>query len=241
MIRYARGQLAQRAPVGDSLAFVLSNPGEARDGLTLDLSRMSLDNFQKNAVAMWQHGRDTLRGYLPIGRWHDVRVNEAGQLVGRLEFDPDDAFAQDIARRYRAGMLSAVSISWQDLGQGRTELLEASAVAVPADPGALVAGRSVWTLDSERDKVPGRITYQRGYLPRVRSALARYQEAEQRIARDFEAARLTLDQAAAKHATLQDDILAWSQTVPRLADEMRAYVTSGQYRQDVHQHPGRIQ
>jgi len=163
MICYARGHANPRdAQRGSTIPFVLSDPrSEARDGLTLNLSRMDMTDFKRNPVALHQHGRDPHRGFLPIGRWANVRVNSDGQLVGDLEFDPDDPFAMDLHRRVQQGFMSACSISWRDTASGH-ELLEASLVSVPADPGALVAGRTVWTVGQERDRIPGRIVYERG-------------------------------------------------------------------------------
>jgi len=141
---------------GAPLRFVLSTPGIKRDGLSLDMRRMRTDSFNRNPVMLWQHGRDIQRGDLPIGRWANVRVNQDGELIGEAEFDGDDKFALDVERKYRMGYLNAVSISWQYRDEGQMEwydLLEASAVAVPADPDALMDGRSVVLTSKEYEKL----------------------------------------------------------------------------------------
>jgi len=145
---------------GAPLRFVLSTPGIKRDGLSLDMRRMRMDSFERNPVMLWQHGRDIQRGDLPIGRWANVRVNQDGELIGEAEFDGDDTFALDVERKYRMGYLNAVSISWQYRESGEMEwydLLEASAVAVPADPEALVDGRNVVLTTEEYDNLQDRI------------------------------------------------------------------------------------
>jgi len=63
---------------------------------------------------------------------------------------------RDVERKYRMGYLNAVSISWQYRDEGQMEwydLLEASAVAVPADPDALMDGRSVVLTSKEYEKL----------------------------------------------------------------------------------------
>jgi len=151
MVRYERAQV-DRAQTDGPLRFTLSSPGVKRDGLSLDLSRMNLDNFRQNPGMPWMHGRDPVRGSLPIGRWLNTRL-EGGKLVAEADFDPGDAFARDVERKYRSGHLSSVSISWIPVRDG-DELLEASAVTVPADPDArITSGRSVWLTGAELARV----------------------------------------------------------------------------------------
>src|SRR5690606_13142241 len=129
------------------IPFVLSTPGEKRDGLELDQSLFRFDNFRRNPVMLWQHGRDPMRGNVPIGRWENVRMSDDGVMRAEAVFDDSDEFARMIEQKYRRGFLNAASIGWMPVfdERGRVtafDLLEASAVAVPADPDALADARS---------------------------------------------------------------------------------------------------
>lgn len=141
------------------IRFTLSTEGVKRDGLALDMTRMRTDNFRRNPVMAWQHNMDPTRGALPIGRWENVRtVNNT--LVGDALFDSADPFAAEVERKYKDGFLNAVSISWQyrDSPSGEWyDLLEASAVSVPADPDALMAGRSLMLTTEEYEEMQGRL------------------------------------------------------------------------------------
>lgn len=130
-----------RAP-GNPIRFTIASGGEKRDGLDLDMSRFQLGNFNRNPVLLWMHGRES-RGSLPLGRWQNLARSE-DSISGEAVFDQEDAFAVEVESKYRRGFLNAVSVSWlpQRVEDGwRYDMLEASAVGVPADPDALVVGR----------------------------------------------------------------------------------------------------
>lgn len=158
---YARAFIDKESRgAGAPLRFILSTPGVKRDGLELDMRFMRLENFNRNPIMPWQHGMDPNRGAMPIGRWRNVRVNDDGALIGEAEFDTEDDFAQAIERKYRQGFLNAVSISWQYRGDSKIEyydLLEASAVSVPADPDALMDGRSIVLTSEEYKNLTNRV------------------------------------------------------------------------------------
>jgi len=125
------------------LRFVIASKGEKRDGLDLEMNRFEFAAFNRNPVMLWQHGREPTRGALPIGRWQAIERN-TDRITGEAVFDAGDPFAMEIARKYREGYLNAVSVSWlpQQTRDGwQYEMLEASAVSVPADPEALALGR----------------------------------------------------------------------------------------------------
>lgn len=129
------------------IPFTLSTPGEKRDGLTLDQELFRFDNFRRNPVMLWQHGRDPMRGNVPIGRWEGIRMDDQGVMRADAHFDSEDDFAVMIEGKFRRGFLNAASIGWMPTWdeRGRVtgfDLLEASAVAVPADPDALASARS---------------------------------------------------------------------------------------------------
>ena len=115
----------------------------------LDFDGLSTENYAKNPVVMWAHdpvGRSPSAG-LPIGRTSNRTKAPDGRIVAEFEFLRDDPFAQRVQNAWEKGFLQAASISWipvetapVDGGRWRdtrSELLEWSIVAVPADPDAL--------------------------------------------------------------------------------------------------------
>jgi hypothetical protein len=146
---------------GDGITFRLSTPGQKRDGLELDMSRFQLADFRANPVMLWMHGMDANRGSLPIGRWEGVTAAGDG-IRATAVFDDADGFARDVRSKYERGFLNAVSIGWHPTRDARGavegyDLLEASAVAVPADPSALAEGRSVVLTTEEYAGLRGRL------------------------------------------------------------------------------------
>lgn len=146
MMQWTRALTTEPSSDGP-LPFTLSTPGEKRDGLTLDQTMFTFDNFRRNPVMLWQHGRDPMRGNVPIGRWDNIRMSSDGTMTASATFDPEDTFAMKVESKFRRGFLNAASIGWLPVWDDRGritafDLLEASAVAVPADPDALADARS---------------------------------------------------------------------------------------------------
>lgn len=137
MTQYLRAFCERSADdVGDGagpLRFTASTEGVKRDGKNLRAEEWDLDNYRRNPVVLWVH--DYMGRNLPIGR-ADVRV-DGGRLVADVIFDSEDEFARQVEGKYRRGFLNAVSVGWGDEGE-RNELLDISAVPVPADPDALI-------------------------------------------------------------------------------------------------------
>jgi hypothetical protein len=129
--------LAAAAP-GTPIRFIASTEGVKRDGKELLAQDWRLDNFRRNPVVLWVH--DYMGNKLPIGR-ADVAI-ESQQLISDVEFDQADEFARSIESKYRRGFLNAVSVGWSDVAEGKRimhDLMDVSAVPVPADPDALKA------------------------------------------------------------------------------------------------------
>lgn len=115
-----------------------------------------LKHFQANPVMLAAHDHSAWSTGDPttIGRWKDIQVTDKG-LLATCEFMPDDELAEKYWRRYRDGYMNAFSVgfiahAWEmrefDIAPGVTkrlrvftevELLEISAVAVPANRQAL--------------------------------------------------------------------------------------------------------
>lgn len=119
----------------------------------------NLDRFMANPVVQWAHDYSIP----PVGRVESLKVVN-GSLIAEIEWDEseENKLGQTVASQFRRGFLSAVSVGFapgsvtprSELEEGNPyrgdsgnlyrnpELLELSAVPIPAHPGAL-AIRSV--------------------------------------------------------------------------------------------------
>jgi hypothetical protein len=142
--------IVERSTLGENLYRVTIAANEhIRQAPELDFPGLSTENYDKNPVVMWAHdvaGRSPSAG-LPIGRTLKLTKAADGRVVADFEFLSEDPFAQRVKNAWDKGFLQAASISWVPLEGGpvdggrwrdtRSELLEWSIVAVPADPDAL--------------------------------------------------------------------------------------------------------
>jgi len=114
-----------------------------RTGDIIDQSGWDLSNFLKNPQFLWGHN---LRDYRPpIGKVEKIWL-EGDRLMFRPRFDLKDPFAKELFRKVKEGFLNAFSVGFNPLEiDGNTftksELLEISLVAVPANQEALVVLR----------------------------------------------------------------------------------------------------
>ncbi len=109
-----------------------------------------LTNFKKNPVVLWGH--DNTKP--PIGKAVAIEETEAG-LVAETVFDDQSEYAMNMFSLYERGFLNAFSVGFlpkpdngftmEEREGGRKgvvytdiELLEYSAVSIPANPGAIV-------------------------------------------------------------------------------------------------------
>lgn len=105
-----------------------------------------LDDYKANPVILWAHNAHFVEDRPPIGKAVRVEVKD-GNLEFDIQFDMKDPFAADIFRKYSEGYLNAFSVGFipherANSDDGKTilinnELLELSAVPVPANPKAL--------------------------------------------------------------------------------------------------------
>lgn len=135
------------APDGGPALFVLSTDEVDRHGDVVAAEGWNLEFYRRNPVLLWAH--DYRRP--AIGRAASLWA-EPHRLLARMEFAPT-AFAQEVAALYRAGFQWGVSVGFRplefeerrDAATGaflgirflRQELLEVSAVTVPANRSAL--------------------------------------------------------------------------------------------------------
>ncbi|MET0722986.1 MAG: phage major capsid protein [Tardiphaga sp.] len=124
--------------------YVLSDAEPDRTGDVIEVKGWEIGKF--SPIALFNHNRDAV-----IGKWENVRVR-AGQLLGRLVLaDPGTSPIVDMVRALiRQDILETVSVGFRPLSHEpmdkddpwgarrftKQELLEASIVAVPANPRA---------------------------------------------------------------------------------------------------------
>jgi len=128
--------------------FVLTERVVDRDSEVIEPNGAVLDAFKKNPVFLWAHD---LR-QPPIGRVIPETLKKTKErLTGDVQFDLNDPFARLVFEKYASGFLNAGSIrfiplEWSDetvlpdqkrATYKKWELLEFSAVPVPANPAAL--------------------------------------------------------------------------------------------------------
>jgi len=139
-----------------TITFVASTEAVDRYGDIIRVAGWKLDNYRKNPVVLWGHRS----GDPPIGRCVEIGIeSNPPALVQKVEFATKDVypFADTVYRLYKDGFLRAVSVGFLPLEEPKPrfslegeylgeeflsqELLELSAVAVPANPEAL--GRAI--------------------------------------------------------------------------------------------------
>ncbi len=142
-----------------TLKFVGSSETPDRHGDIVKSDGWKLDADKANPVFLWGHDHRQL----PVGKAVDVRIN---QKEKRLEFSikfavEEYAFAATVYKLFKSGFLNATSVGFMVLDYDydeeqdafilkENELLELSAVTVPANPDALIIN-SAKGLFNERD------------------------------------------------------------------------------------------
>jgi HK97 family phage prohead protease len=142
-------------PGGDPSEFVMSDSRVDRMGDVIEADGWDLKNFKSHPIALFNHDPNQV-----IGTWAEVRI-EGKQLRGRL--DLAEAGTSPLVDTVRAlhsqGILRAVSVGFRPIDKKpltkdadeyfgpfrfmKSELLECSLVAVPANPRALNAAKSL--------------------------------------------------------------------------------------------------
>ena len=131
-------------PIGDNAYSVTIFANEkARDGISIDPDSIDFSNYEKNPIVLYAHdfmGR-TESGGLPIGRTLKLVRAADGQIRADFEFLEGDPFAARVRNAWDRGFLRGASIGWRTTEPSgrapKSELIEWSIVAVPADPDAL--------------------------------------------------------------------------------------------------------
>lgn len=128
----------------DTLAFRITTDGEDRHQDRVLPEGGEFTNFKKNPVFIVHHKGRTF----PVGRVVKLMVFES-EIVAHVKFDTEDEIGQKVLRKYRDGFLFSVSIGFnftdpkpREDSEGvifdEWELVEISAVSIPANPDANV-------------------------------------------------------------------------------------------------------
>ena len=158
--RVAEDDVAQRA--SGPVTFVLSTDDVDRHGDVVSADGWRLEAYLRNPVLLWAHDYRHPAIGRALSLWTEPR-----RLMAKIEFAPS-AFAQEVAALYAHGFQWGVSVGfrpirWEERRDARTgaylglryleqELLEVSAVPVPANRNALRRGAEVVDLpDSPGD------------------------------------------------------------------------------------------
>ena len=147
-------ECAAPAPSEDQFEFVMSDDSIDRYGDSLTQNWV-LGYFKRNPIALFNHSANQI-----IGKWTNVRV-EGNRLLGRLELAEADTseLVRTIRRLVEQKILRAVSVGFRALQKEKlndkaddffgpfrflkSELLECSLVAVPANANAISTARSM--------------------------------------------------------------------------------------------------
>jgi len=148
--RFAKAYVRDVSDKTDGLltGVVGSTAAVDRYGEIIDQGSWDLKHFKKNPVILWAHNLTFGEDRPPIGKAMKVKV-EGDSLLFDIQFDMADPFAADIFRKYKEKFLNAFSVGFIPHKIQRSdandeapvlmdnELLELSAVPVPANPEAL--------------------------------------------------------------------------------------------------------
>lgn len=156
------------------LRFIGSDDSEDRDNDVIEVNGWQLENYLKNPVFLWAHDYRQP----PVGQALQVWTEDS-KLMFDIKFATRDQypFADVVYQLYKGGFLRATSVGFRPLaweqrtegeGQNRRviglrftkqELLELSAVPVPANPNALQVARSKGIDTSPLEEQLGTITF----------------------------------------------------------------------------------
>lgn len=131
--------------LGDgAIEAVVADESVDRDGEQLLMKGLDVSNYKKNPVVQWAH--DYSRP--PIGKADQLTKKADGSLVAKVKFAITESdFAKEIYALYKGGFLNAFSIGFLPKeAEGnvftKSEMLEFSAVPVPANANALVTAKA---------------------------------------------------------------------------------------------------
>jgi HK97 family phage prohead protease len=153
-----------------SMEFIASTDSVDRYGDVIEQDGWNLGNFQKNPVFLWGHDSSAP----PIGKVSNISVL-SNRLIATVQFATADVYplADTIFKMYQKGFLNAVSVGFLPIDYEidmpdedsaspvgvrftQVELLEISAVTVPANPEALVVDDASHVLEKLIASISGK-------------------------------------------------------------------------------------
>lgn len=183
----------------EGMDWVMSDMSIDRDMERVDPDGADFKNFKKNPVVLWAHDHDTPA----IGKVLNPKVKD-GAVRGKVVFDSaeNDPFAGMIARKVKAGIISAGSVGFKPnnvefveeskdptrLIHRKWELMEFSICNVPSNPGALAQRDAPVEEEKSVDSTPVD-----AIKAELASLEARIQGLEDRITKQVEARKNYLD------------------------------------------------
>jgi phage head maturation protease len=140
---------------------IITKEIEDREGEKIIIDGIKTGAFMRNPVVLWRHGLDPIRGGLPIGRCIDLQVGKDDDGIPALFATTlffTDEFSEMLLQMYAGGFLNAWSIGFKVLNRKNntiteSELVEYSAVPVPANPEALSNAEKIGILTKEMRKM----------------------------------------------------------------------------------------
>ena len=148
------------APAGAPNEFVMSDGSVDRMGDVVDPAGWDLKNFKAHPIALLNHDRNQI-----IGKWVNVK-SDGKQLRGTLELADEGTspLVDNVRKLVAQNVLRAVSVGFRPIEQQpldknasemfgpfkftKSELLECSLVAVPANPHSLLTAKSLGIADN---------------------------------------------------------------------------------------------
>lgn len=103
------------------------------EGVTPAISpaTVQFEDFIENPVLLYRHYSD------PIGQVTNIGF-DGQKLVGKIHFDAEDEFAQEVEKKWQSGLIRGCSVG-VDYIKNSWNLREVSVVFLPRDPGAIRA------------------------------------------------------------------------------------------------------
>lgn len=161
MIKHFESEIKGIDEKEGTMVALISTGGMDRQRESLDPDGVDMRNYKKNPVVLWAHDYSQL----PIGKALWVK-KEGNGIVAKIKFASHE-LAQEVKQLYTDGIMKAFSVGfipkeyedatdkdWNDPKKPRRtykswELLEFSAVPVPANPEALALAFSKGLIKSE--------------------------------------------------------------------------------------------
>jgi HK97 family phage prohead protease len=139
--------------------FILSDSNTTNSlGFKVDLNGIELERFKENPVMLLGHDSTKV-----IGRWQNIAITD-GKLEAEADFDLEDSLSKQVSSKVERGYLKGASIGIRilemektkgEIVATKTELMEASIVAIPSDKnaGVLLMDNSGQAVDFESVKL----------------------------------------------------------------------------------------